>query len=216
MAMGYMMRPEQPDSQIVGPSGLGDPSETVPEEVLEVWASLPHCECQLSCRPYFHDQAAAASAALLSTIDACVHNIGSALAEFLHATAASILVPPSQFGMKHTHEDAGLPSFPVPTSTSSRMISDNSQAEKHCSDTLPPSLPALNVSTLTTLCAADELMAELTAELTPTTATSQLEPTAAMLTGQLGAAVLQAAATLPTAAVLPQPDSDSLLSQPHF
>ena len=45
-------------------------------------------ERQRSCRRYFRDRAAAASAALLSIIDACVRNIEAALAEFLHATAA--------------------------------------------------------------------------------------------------------------------------------
>ena len=77
-----MIRPEQPDPQIAGPSGLGDPSKTVPEEVIEVWASLPRCEHQRSRQRYFRDQAAAASAALLSTIDARVRSIESALAEF--------------------------------------------------------------------------------------------------------------------------------------
>jgi hypothetical protein len=33
MAMGRVMGPEQPDPQTAGPSGLGDPSKTVPEEV---------------------------------------------------------------------------------------------------------------------------------------------------------------------------------------
>ena len=41
MAMGRAMGPEQPDPQTAGLSGLGDPSETVPREMLELWASLP-------------------------------------------------------------------------------------------------------------------------------------------------------------------------------
>ena len=44
MAMGRAMGPEQPDSQTAGPAGLGDPSKTVPEEVLKLWASLPRRE----------------------------------------------------------------------------------------------------------------------------------------------------------------------------
>ena len=75
MAMGRAMGPEQPSCQTAGPSGLGEPSKTVLEEVLELWASLPRCEHQRSRRCYFRDQAAAASAALLSTIDARVRNI---------------------------------------------------------------------------------------------------------------------------------------------
>ena len=48
VAMGRVMRPEQPDPQTAGPSGLGCPSKTVPEEVLELWASLPRCTRQWS------------------------------------------------------------------------------------------------------------------------------------------------------------------------
>ena len=92
--MGRAMGPEQPDPQTAGLSGLGDPSETVPKEVLEFWASLPRRGRQRSRRRYFRDQGACCSRAvfsnLLSFIDARVQNIEGVLAEFLHATAASI------------------------------------------------------------------------------------------------------------------------------
>ena len=140
----------------------------MPEEVLDLWASLPRRERQRSRRRYFCDQTAAAPAALLSTIDARVRDIESALAEFLHTTAASIPVFPLQSSMKRTREDAGSPLSPAPASTSDEMISDISRAGKLCSDALSPLLPALNISTLAALCAADELMAEPTAEPTPT------------------------------------------------
>ena len=119
MAMGRAMGSVQPNHQTAGPSGLGDPSRTVLDEVLELWASLPR---RFSRRRYFRDQEACCSRALfsdlLSTINACVRNIERALAEFIHATATSILVPPAQSGMKRTCEDAGSPSSPAPTSTS--------------------------------------------------------------------------------------------------
>ena len=152
----------------------------------------------------------------MSTIDARVRNIESALAEFLHATAASIPVPASRSGMKRTCEDAGLPSSPAPTSTNDEINSDISQAGKLCSDALSPSLPTLNISTLTALCAADELMAEPTTEPTPTTATPQPEPTAAMSTGKPGAAAPRAAATSPTAPVPPQPSFDLTHIRPLY
>ena len=95
MAMGRAMGPEQPSRQTAGPPGLGEPSKIEPEEIIELWASLPRRERQQSRRRYFRDQGADASAALLSTIDARVGNIEAALAEFLHATAASIPAPPA-------------------------------------------------------------------------------------------------------------------------
>ena len=95
--MGRAMRPEQPDLRPRNLRDLEFPSETVPEEVRELWASLPRRERQRRRRRYFRDQGACCSRAvfsnLLSTIDTRVQNIESALAEYLHATAASILVP---------------------------------------------------------------------------------------------------------------------------
>ena len=190
----------------------------MPEGVLELWASLPRRERQRSRRRYFRNHGACCSrpvfSSILPTIDICIQNIEHELAEFLHATAASILVPSARSGMKRTREDAGSPSSPAPANTSNEIISDIYRAGKLCSDALSPS-PALNISTLTALCAADELMAELTAEPTPTTATPQLEPKAATSTEKPGAAAPRAAATSSTAAVPPQPNSDSHLSQPH-
>ena len=97
MAMKREMGPEQPDLRPRNLRDLEFPSETVPEEVRELWASLPRRERQRSRRRYFRDQGACCSRAvfssLLSTIDIRVQNIESALAEYLHATAASIPVP---------------------------------------------------------------------------------------------------------------------------
>ena len=98
MAMGRAIRPKRPDPETAGLSGLGDPSETVPEEVRQEWASLRRRERQRSRRRFFRAQAACCSrpvlAETLSTIDARVKILEEALAEFLHATAASIPVPP--------------------------------------------------------------------------------------------------------------------------
>ena len=99
MAMGHAMRLEQPDSQTAGLSGPRGPSKTVPEEVLELWASLPRHKRQRRRWRYFCDQAVRCSRPVstesLSTIDACVKILEDALAEFVHATAASIPAPPT-------------------------------------------------------------------------------------------------------------------------
>ena len=104
MAMGRAIRSEQPNPETVGLSGLGDPSETVPEEVRQEWASLRRRERQRSRRRFFRAQAACCSrpvlAEKLSTIDARVKILEEALAEFLHATAASIPVPPTSSAKK--------------------------------------------------------------------------------------------------------------------
>ena len=86
----------------------------------------------------------------LSTINARVRFLEDALAEFFHATAASIPVPPTRSSMKRTREDAGSPSSPAPASTSNEIISGISRAEKLCSDALSPSplQPAVAASAL--------------------------------------------------------------------
>ena len=177
MAMGRGMRPEQPDPQTAGPSGLGDLSETVPEEVLELWASLPRRERQRRRRRYYRDQAACCSrpalTETLSTIDTRVRILEDTLAEFLHATAASIPVPPTRSSMERTREDAGSLSSPAPASTSNEILPDISRAEKLCSDALSPSplQPAVAASALAAVPtdpasrSADVPMAEPTSRL---------------------------------------------------
>ena len=83
-------------------------------------------------------------------VDARVRILEDALANFLHATAASIPVPPTRSSMKQTREDASLPSSPAPGSTSNEMIPDISRAGKLCSDALSPSplQPAVAASAL--------------------------------------------------------------------
>ena len=126
----------------------------MPEELLELWASLPHCERQRRRRRFFFDQVACCSRPFstetLSSIDTRVRILEEALAEFLHATAASIPVPPTRSSMKHAREDAGSPSSPAPASTSNEIIFDISRAEKLCSDALSPSplQPAVAASAL--------------------------------------------------------------------
>ena len=97
MAMGRAMKPEQPDLRPRNHRDLEFPSETVPEEVRELWASLPRRGRQRRRRRYFRDQGACCSRAvfsnLLSTIDIRVQNIESALAEFLHATVPLFRCP---------------------------------------------------------------------------------------------------------------------------
>ena len=127
----------------------------MPEELLELWASLPCCEHQWQHWRFFCDQVACCSRPFstetLSSIDTRVRVLKEVLAEFLHTTAASIAVPPTQSSMKHTHKDAGSPSSPAPASTSNEMISAISRAEKLCSDPLStlPLQPTVAASTLT-------------------------------------------------------------------
>ena len=143
VAMGHAMRPEQPNPQTTGPPGLGDPSETVPEEVLELWASLPRHERQRSRRRYFRDQGARCSypvfSSLLSTIDIRIQNIERTLAEFLHATAASIPVPPVRSCAKSAHEDAGPPPSPAPVNIINGTLPGNPPAAEPARNAVSPS-----------------------------------------------------------------------------
>ena len=115
-----------------GPSGPWDPSETVPEEARELWASLPCCERQRSRRRYFHDQGAccpgAVFSSLLSTIDIRVQNIESTSEGYLHATAASIPVPPARSCKKGARKDADLPSSPAPVNIANGTLPGNPPA----------------------------------------------------------------------------------------
>ena len=136
----------QPHRRNVGPSVPGGASRTVPDHNLKIWAALPRRLRQRACRGYFRDQASDEFPAFLSTINARIVSIESTLAEFLHATAASISVPPAQSCTKRASEDAGLPSSPALTSTSKGIISDIFQAEELIPDTTSSSPFTSNIS----------------------------------------------------------------------
>ena len=157
MAMGRAMRPEQPDPQTAGPSGLGDLSKTVPEEVLELWASLPRRERQRSRRRYLHDQGGCCSRAvfsnLLFTIDARVQNIESALAEYLHAAAASIPVPPARSCKESAQEGAGPPPLPAPVVIIGRALSGNPPAVESARNADSPSSIVSDPTAAAAVCA---------------------------------------------------------------
>ena len=127
MTMGCVMGPAQPNLQTAGPSGSGKSSETVPDDVLEVWASLSRRERQRSRRRYF--RAKSPRAVDVFPIDACIATIECALAEFLHVTAASLQVPPARSSTKRAREDADLPSPSTPASNSEGISSEVSRAE---------------------------------------------------------------------------------------
>ena len=143
MAMGRATRPEQPDPETAGLSGLGDPSETVPEEVRQEWASLRRRERQRSRRRFFRAQAACCSrpvlAETLSTIDARVKILEEALAEFLHATAASIPVPPTRSARKRDRADAAPLSSPAPANTDGETLPDVPPATEAARNAASPS-----------------------------------------------------------------------------
>ena len=150
MAEERAIRPEQPNPETAGLSGLGDPSETVPEEVRQEWASLRRRERQRSRRRFFRAQAACCSrpvlAETLSTIDARVRILEEALAEFLHATAASIPVPPTRSARKRDRADAAPLSSPAPANTDGETLPDVPPATEAARNAASPS-PATADST---------------------------------------------------------------------
>ena len=143
MAMGRAIGPEQPDPETAGLSGLGDPSETVPEEVRQEWASLPRRERQRSRRRFFRAQAACCSRPVstktLSSLDTRVRILEEALAEFLHATAASIPVPPTYSAKKRDCEGAELPSSPAPANIVGETLPDVPPATEAARNAASPS-----------------------------------------------------------------------------
>ena len=143
MAMGRAIRSEQPNPETAGLSGLGDPSETVPEEVRQEWASLRRRERQRRRRRFFRDQTACCSRPViystLSTIDARVRILEDALAKFLHATAASIPVPPTYSAKKRDREGAELPLSPTPANTVGETLPDISPAAESARNAASPS-----------------------------------------------------------------------------
>ena len=98
------MRPEQPDPQTAESSGRRGPPETVPKEILKLWGLLPRRERQRRRRRFFRVHAACCSRPVpddtLASLNARVRILEEALAEFLHATAASIPVPPTYSAKK--------------------------------------------------------------------------------------------------------------------
>ena len=100
-------------------------------------------ERQRSHRRYFHGQGVCCSRAvfsnLLSTIDTRVQNIESALAEYLHATAASVPVPPARSCEQSAREDAGPPSSPAPVNINDGTLSGNPPAAEPARNAASPS-----------------------------------------------------------------------------
>ena len=92
MAMGRAMGPEQPSCQTAVPSGLGEPSKAVPEEVLKLWASLPRRQRTIT---FVIKQLLLPLLRCPPSMPVSVISRAPWLIEFLHATAASIPVPPS-------------------------------------------------------------------------------------------------------------------------
>ena len=158
MAMGRAMRPEQPDLRQRNHRDLEFPSETVPEEIRELWASLPRCGRQRRRRRYFRDQGACCSRAvfssLLSTIDIRVQNIESALPEYLHATAASIPVPPARSCKKSSRKDAGPPSSPAPVNIVNGTLPGNSPAAEPARTAVSPSPTVPDSTAAAAVCAS--------------------------------------------------------------
>ena len=119
-------------------------------------------------------------------------SIESTLAEFLHATTASIPVPAVRSYTKRARGEAGLPSSPAPLCTSEGIDSDIPRAEELILGAASPSPYNFNICALAALCADEELMAEPTVDPDATMAPPQPKPTAAKSTGKPRAAAPQA------------------------
>ena len=137
------MRPEQPDPQTAELPGPRGPSETVPEEVRKLWDLLPRRERQRRRRHFFRDHPACCSRPFstetLFIIDTRVRILEEALAEFLHATAASIPVPPTYSARKRDREGAELPSSPAPANTVGETLPDIPPATEAARSAASPS-----------------------------------------------------------------------------
>ena len=131
------------DHQDVVPSGLGEASESVPGHLCQEWASLRRRERQRSRRRFFRAQAMCCSRPVLteklSSIDARVKILEEALAEFLHATAASIPVPPTRSARERGRADAAPLSSPAPANTDGETLPDVPQAAEVARNAVPPS-----------------------------------------------------------------------------
>ena len=138
------MRPEQPDPQTAESSGHRGPGpETVPEEILKLWGLLPQCERQRRRRRFFRVHAACCSRPIpddsLASLNARVRILEEALAEFLHATAASIPVPPTYSAKKRDREGAELPSAPTPANIVGETLPDIPPAAEAARNAASPS-----------------------------------------------------------------------------
>ena len=102
-----------PRRRSAGTSGLGEATKTIPKHILKIWDDLPRRTRQRARRSYFRDQATDGYDNFLSTIDAHIATIESALVEFFHATAASLLGPLARSSMKRTHNEAPYDDAPA-------------------------------------------------------------------------------------------------------
>ena len=138
------MGPEQPDPQIAESSGRRGPPRTVPKEILKLWDLLPRRERQRRRRRFFHSVHAACCSRpvtddTLASLNARVKILEEALAEFLHATAASIPVPPTYSAKKRDHGGAELPSAPTPANIVSETLPDIPPAAEAARNVVSPS-----------------------------------------------------------------------------
>ena len=144
------MGPEQPDPQIAESSGRRGPPETVPKEILKLWDLLPRRERQRRRRRFFRVHAACCSRPVtnstLASINTRVRILEEALAEFLHATAASIPVPPTSSAKKRDREGAELPPAPTPANIVSETLPDIPPAAEAAKNVVSPS-PITSAST---------------------------------------------------------------------
>jgi hypothetical protein len=144
------MGPEQPDSQIAGSSGRRGPPRTVPKELLKLWGLLSRRERQRRRRRFFHRAHAACCSRpvtddSLASLNARVKILEEALAEFLHATAASIPVP-THPAKKRDREGAELPPAPTPANIVSETLPDIPPAAEAAKNVVSPS-PITSAST---------------------------------------------------------------------
>ena len=144
------MGPEQPDPQIAESSGRRGPPRTVPKEILKLWDLLPRRERQRRRRRFFHSVHAACCSrpvtdGTLASLNARVKILEEALAEFLHATAASIPVP-THPAKKRDREGAELPPAPTPANIVSETLPDIPPAAEAAKNVVSPS-PITSAST---------------------------------------------------------------------
>jgi hypothetical protein len=136
------MGPEQPDPQIAGSSERRGPPRTVPKELLKLWGLLPRRERQRRRRRFFHSAHAACCSRpvtddSLASLNARVKILEEALAEFLHATAASIPVP-THPAKKRDREGAELPPAPTPANIVSETLPDIPPAAEAARNVVSP------------------------------------------------------------------------------
>ena len=137
------MGPEQPDPQIAESSEQRGPPRTVPKEILKLWDLLPRRERQRRRRRFFHSVHAACCSRpvtddSLASLNARVKILEEALAEFLHATAASIPVP-TYPAKKRDREGAELPPAPTPANIVSETLPDIPPAAEAAKNVVSPS-----------------------------------------------------------------------------